>query len=197
MVYEVINRSVLERFGARLCYPTGGSLNSNRQLNWKSNDFTILDVVYNAELKTCYVLDLVAWRSKPYYDSDTSFRFYWLRTQFSECAEQLASTKRRIELEVVPSFAWDRSRLETVIRAAKSPVAAEIDGILFYHKDVHYNPGGCPLVGWLKPFMLPEVLGIDVHPRFLEEIPMDYTTLKEKVAEKKAEKARPRETPSH
>jgi len=165
----------------------GGSLNSNRQSNWKPNDITILDVVYNDSLKTCYILDLIAWRSKPYYDSETTFRFYWLMTQFSECAKEIASTQRKIKLEIVAHFDWDRDRLQEVMLADEPPFEAEIDGILFYHKEVHYNPGGCPLVGWLKPFMLPEVLRVAIHPRFLEEIPNDYTTLKEKMAGKEKE----------
>jgi hypothetical protein len=37
-----------------------------------------------------------------------------------------------------------------------------LDGILFYHKRVHYLPGVTPLVGWLKGYMLPEVLSIKV-----------------------------------
>ncbi|XP_003744960.1 snurportin-1 [Galendromus occidentalis] len=167
----------------------GGSLNSNRQLNWKANDFTILDVVYNDSVKTCYILDLVAWRSKPYYDSDTCFRFYWLRTQFTECAEQIASAKRKIKLEIVPSFEWNKDQLSELLQAEKPPFEAEIDGMLFYHKDGHYIPGCCPLVGWLKPFMITEVLGIDVHPRFLEEIPSGYTTLKDKITEKEKERS--------
>ena len=38
----------------------------------------------------------------------------------------------------------------------------QIDGLLFYHKRTHYVPGSTPLVGWLKPYMLPEMLGIPV-----------------------------------
>ncbi len=35
-----------------------------------------------------------------------------------------------------------------------------IDGILFYHKRTHYTLGSTPLVGWLKPWMLTDMLGI-------------------------------------
>jgi snurportin-1 len=37
-----------------------------------------------------------------------------------------------------------------------------LDGILFYHKRVHYLPGVTPLVGWLKGYMLPEMLNVQV-----------------------------------
>lgn len=164
-------------------FSAGGSVNSGRQLNWRSNEFTILDVIYNDRLKTCYILDLIAWRSKHYYDSDTTFRFYWLQTQFSENAEQIASTTRRIKLEIVPHFAWNETELQKLLSAETLPFQAKLDGILFYHQDTHYNPGGCPLVGWLKAYMVPEVLGINVHPKYLEEMPSDYSSLRNKVAE--------------
>lgn len=34
-----------------------------------------------------------------------------------------------------------------------------LDGLLFYHKFAHYTSGVTPLVGWLYPFMVNEVLG--------------------------------------
>ena len=38
----------------------------------------------------------------------------------------------------------------------------ELDGLMFYHKKTAYTAGETPLVGWLKPFMVPEVLGISI-----------------------------------
>ena len=38
----------------------------------------------------------------------------------------------------------------------------ELDGLMFYHKKTAYTTGETPLVGWLKPFMVPEVLGISI-----------------------------------
>lgn len=34
-----------------------------------------------------------------------------------------------------------------------------LDGLLFYHKKAHYVGGETPLVGWLYPYMVPEVIG--------------------------------------
>lgn len=39
----------------------------------------------------------------------------------------------------------------------------QIDGLLFYHKEGYYTPGSTPLVLWLKPYMVNEMLGEDVH----------------------------------
>lgn len=48
-----------------------------------------------------------------------------------------------------------------------------LDGLLFYHKDGQYTKGHTPLVTWLKPFMLPEVLGVSI-PSPLDEQPDGY-----------------------
>ena len=40
------------------------------------------------------------------------------------------------------------------------PFSVDLDGILFYNNETHYTHGPTPLVGWLKAFMLPEILGL-------------------------------------
>ena len=40
----------------------------------------------------------------------------------------------------------------------------QIDGLLFYHLKTHYMPGvTTPLVTWLKPYMIPDILGVQVE----------------------------------
>lgn len=57
----------------------------------------------------------------------------------------------------------------------------QVDGILFYHKRAHYHPGNTPLVGWLKVYMIPEIIGMDVPAEFLCNVPKVHklTLLKE------------------
>ncbi len=43
--------------------------------------------------------------------------------------------------------------------------------MLFYHKRAHYTPGRAPLVGWLKPYMIPEILGIPLPQQVTDETP--------------------------
>lgn len=50
-------------------------------------------------------------------------------------------------------------------------VKADLDGILFYHKQTHYTTGSTPLVGWLKPWMLPEVLRVSVPQKYIDSKP--------------------------
>lgn len=38
----------------------------------------------------------------------------------------------------------------------------QVDGLLFYHRQTHYTPGSTPLVGWLRPYMVSDILGIEV-----------------------------------
>ena len=48
---------------------------------------------------------------------------------------------------------------------------------MFYHKKTAYTAGETPLVGWLKPFMVPEVLGVSipawVRDSFVFSVPCD------------------------
>lgn len=53
-----------------------------------------------------------------------------------------------------------------------------LDGLLFYHRKALYSFGCTPLVTWLKPFMLPEVLGISV-PSPLDEKPENYISFED------------------
>lgn len=52
--------------------------------------------------------------------------------------------------------------------------SAELDGLLFYHREGHYTRGRTPLVTWLKPYMLSEVLGIFVPEEMNKNKPNDY-----------------------
>lgn len=56
---------------------------------------------------------------------------------------------------------------------------SQIDGILFYHKMTRYVFGSSPLVVWLKPYMLEEILGISVPECQKLEMPQNYTNYAE------------------
>lgn len=59
-----------------------------------------------------------------------------------------------------------------------------LDGILFFHREADYTHGRTPLVTWLKPFMLPEILGISV-PSSMSEKPNGYIDLEHYISKKK------------
>lgn len=66
-------------------------------------------------------------------------------------------------LTFLPSFPWTPAASpETRTQLFSSRFSLQVDGILFYHKQAHYNPGSTPLVGWLRPYMVSDILGIVV-----------------------------------
>jgi snurportin-1 len=64
----------------------------------------------------------------------------------------------------LPNYSCDPKSLHRIFNSDPNfefdPIP--LDGILFYHKRVHYLPGVTPLVGWLKGYMLPEMLNVQV-----------------------------------
>ena len=58
-----------------------------------------------------------------------------------------------------------------------------LDGILFYNKQVHYLPGSTPLVGWLKGYMIPEMLEIGVSKELMAQKPNSYASMKSYIQE--------------
>lgn len=62
-----------------------------------------------------------------------------------------------------------------------------LDGFLFYHRRALYTFGHTPLVTWLKPFMLSEVLGIPVPSPF-DEKPDDYINFEHHIQKIKIKK---------
>jgi snurportin-1 len=68
----------------------------------------------------------------------------------------------------------------------KTPFEFEIDGVLFYHKEAHYSSGYTPLVGWLKAYMIPEILSIAI-PSWIK-VPSDYVGFKKEITESKKQR---------
>lgn len=51
---------------------------------------------------------------------------------------------------------------ESIKAALAAEYSFSVDGLLFYHRQTHYTPGSTPLVGWLRPYMVTDILGIEV-----------------------------------
>ncbi|XP_074012453.1 snurportin-1 isoform X2 [Numenius arquata] len=116
----------------------------NRHNSTSEKVYCILDCIYSEVEQTYYILDVMCWRGHPVYDCQTDFRFFWLFSKIQE--EEGLGEKSRIN---------------------------PVDGLLFYHKQTHYTPGSTPLVGWLRPYMVPEILGLAVPATALTAKP-DY-----------------------
>ena len=58
----------------------------------------------------------------------------------------------------MPYYDCSQETLQKMMRE-ELPFSVQLDGVLFYHKESHYTHGNTPLVGWLKGYMFPEILG--------------------------------------
>ncbi|XP_032325062.1 snurportin-1 isoform X2 [Camelus ferus] len=106
----------------------------NRRHATTAKDYTILDCIYSEVNQTYYVLDVMCWRGHPFYDCQ--FKFVGLKN-----------------FPCTP---------ESLFKVLSMDFPFEVDGLLFYHRQAHYSPGSTPLVGWLRPYMVSDVLGVAV-----------------------------------
>ncbi|KAK3925361.1 Snurportin-1 [Frankliniella fusca] len=148
---------------------------------------TILDCIWNWENRTYFVLDVLAWNNIVLLDCEvesfkslasTEFRFFWIKTKFEEYPEAQSHTdKNRYAFLPLPSYECKENLLTELM--SHKPLFFEgkdpgLDGLLFYHKENLYEHGSTPLVTWLKPFMMEDVLRIKVHPGYIDERPAGY-----------------------
>lgn len=162
---------VVATFGSAL---PGGNRNSRQGI-------TILDCIWDYDNRTYYVLDILAWNNIELLDCETEFRFYWLKTKLEEYPELTShSDKNRNAFVALESLECQEDHLKSIMN--RYPMFSEdqrkdpgLDGMLFYHKKNLYEHGTTPLVTWLKPFMMEDVLGIKVHDNYVLDKPASYT----------------------
>jgi len=172
------NGKLLERFISVL--PGGSRDTSNK-------GYAILDVIVNYENDTIYIVDMVAWRNQSHIQCETEFRFEWLKARLEESDVDVSvtSANNQYKFQRVPVYPCDNASLA---RMMELPFSFEValDGVMFYHRQGHYTHGQTPLVGWLKPFMFGEILGVPVPEKFQSERPSEYTNLSQHIEYGKA-----------
>ncbi|NXN92740.1 SPN1 protein, partial [Rhinopomastus cyanomelas] len=132
----------------------------NRHNSTSDKVYCILDCIYSEAEQTYYILDVMCWRGHPVYDCQTDFRFFWLSSKIQE--EEGLGEKSRINPFKFVGLQNFPSSSESLCKVLAMDFSFEVDGLLFYHKETHYTPGTTPLVGWLRPYMVPEILGLTV-----------------------------------
>ncbi|XP_010882601.3 snurportin-1 [Esox lucius] len=132
----------------------------NRHNSAMGKDYTILDCIYSELERTYFILDVMCWRGHPVYDCPTEFRFYWLQSKVQE-TDGLADIAKRnpFRFESLQSTACSTEAIQQALAAEYN---FNVDGLLFYHRQTHYTPGSTPLVGWLRPYMVADILGMEV-----------------------------------
>ncbi|XP_032599145.1 snurportin-1 [Drosophila grimshawi] len=137
---------------------------------------TILDCVYVPEEDTFYVLDALAFGQQQLLNCDANFRFFWLRSRFDEHGELKELSKRNEKPFKLLEY-YDFEDATAVDQALQkypqwTDNQPQLDGLLFYHKEASYECGTTPLVCWLFPYMMPDVLQLPVHSSYAA--PEDY-----------------------
>ncbi|EYC07886.1 hypothetical protein Y032_0068g186 [Ancylostoma ceylanicum] len=124
-----------------------------------SGVYTILDCIMDAK-KTFYCLDVLAWNGMDMSANPFDFRQYMLSSKLKESPEiSLSSKQFPYRFLPLPCCKCERALMEEMMR---NGFDFELDGLLYYHSGVVYEAGQSPLVGWLKPWMLPEILNVTV-----------------------------------
>ncbi|NWQ86191.1 SPN1 protein, partial [Burhinus bistriatus] len=159
----------------------------NRHNSTSEKVYCILDCIYNEVKQTYYILDVMCWRGHPIYDCQTDFRFFWLSSKIQE--EEGLGEKSRINPFKFVGLQNFPCTSDSLCKVLAMDFPFEVDGLLFYHKQTHYTPGSTPLVGWLRPYMVPEILGLAVPATVLTAKP-DYAgrQLQQIIESKKSKK---------
>ncbi|KAH8303754.1 hypothetical protein KR018_000307, partial [Drosophila ironensis] len=143
--------------------------------NSSPKQYTLLDCIYVDSANTFYVLDTISFGPQDLQECEAYFRFYWLRARFQENDYRSVSEFNESSFQLVDHHDFDDP--EAIQRALEWYPCWEdnkppLDGFLFYHKEASYVCGTSPLVCWLFPFMLPDVLDLRVSTQYAA--PLDY-----------------------
>lgn len=142
------------------------------------HSYTILDCVFSDSNGIFYILDMMCWDGYQYYDCDTEFRLAWVQQKFIE--NQDLRVRNRINpycFQPLPVYQCTKASISDALNSPL-PFNDPLDGLLIYHRRVHYMPGKTPLVGWIKGYMVPELLEIEVCQELVEQRPAEYGGMK-------------------
>uniref|UniRef100_G1NSD8 Snurportin-1 n=1 Tax=Myotis lucifugus TaxID=59463 RepID=G1NSD8_MYOLU len=163
-----------------------------------AKDYTILDCIYSEAKQTYYILDVMCWRGHPFYDcQQTDFRFYWMHSKLPE-EEGLGENTKLNPFKFVGLKNFPCTP-ESLCKVLSMDFPFEVDGLLFYHKQTHYSPGSTPLVGWLRPYMVSDILGVAVPAGGPLTTKPEYAghQLQQIIEHKRSQKEGMKEKPTH
>ena len=135
------------------------------------NEYCILDCLFDETTQTFFILDVMCWAGHPVYDSDTEFRFYWLNVKISELDHDVVAQTKTNPYKFI-LLQYHSCHVDSLAKVFSSSWPVHIDGLLFFHKQARYYIGRSPLVLWLKPHMVREIIGMNVSQEFLDSAPV-------------------------
>uniref|UniRef100_A0A914I276 Snurportin-1 n=1 Tax=Globodera rostochiensis TaxID=31243 RepID=A0A914I276_GLORO len=130
--------------------------------------------------KKLFLLDLLWWNKQMFTDMDFTMRRFFLKSRIEEINTEISTKTAGSEHHFVllPSCACSPEEIAQFMRNA---FPFNLDGLLFYYNEAFYIPEQTPLVGWLKPWMLPELLGVSVPKHYTTD--MEHTNSREFIDE--------------
>lgn len=133
---------------------------------------TILDCVQVEKNKSYQIIDALICGNMELLNWPADFRFLWTKSRLGDW-----KCNGNFDAEFhIPNY-YDMSNNSDVMQCfEKFPFwdDIELDAFMFYHKDSSYTCGKSPLVGWLYPFMVNEVLGFRIHEKYQALRPQNY-----------------------
>ncbi|XP_025076863.1 uncharacterized protein LOC112553693 isoform X2 [Pomacea canaliculata] len=129
----------------------------------KNNDMCILDCLHLKAERTFYVLDVMHWKQMPYYESETDFRFHWIKDKLAEIPLNLVDEQNEYMFKNLSRFPCTQQDIMDAMKKTRW----KVDGMLFFHKTGWYVPGVSPSVLWLTPENVEPVLGLQLPENFM------------------------------
>jgi hypothetical protein len=163
-----LDGSLIDKFQSLLPAGSVASRSQRSGRSKRSSAVIMLDCIYNAARREYYAIDVLNWRDYPLIDCTAEFRFFWLNSKLSEdCGQSLSiiSPVNERSISQITSFAVAQDNISALIPDLRM---GRMNGLLFYHKEGHYEPGATPLVlQWLYRLPSPPT-EIDLFERPIE-----------------------------
>ena len=158
------NGVIIGKFQSNL--PSGSKKRRNQQKSG-GDGYSILDCILQEEpppppvsasgrrpavQRTYWVLDVMCWKGYSLYDCNLHFRSYWLQTKLAEGMESQQNSPWTV-FQPVPRYecttegvrqAYSTNTYSTHTTDNSHNMAMKTDGLLFMHRNGHYDPGPLP-----------------------------------------------------
>lgn len=126
--------------------------------------FAIVDCIYVQHNNSFYLMDALAWNEHKLYESEASFRFFWLQSRYNENLDKFLTITSKNESRFYCLNTYSASDQDILTALNNDSLIKEhnlqLDGLLFFHIRGPYVPGANPLVLWIKPEMVNRVLNL-------------------------------------